>query len=125
MIDAMESPPASVYYAAKAHEVAKHYTMTRHQITAGTVVIAEWAWQKLTPVEQRALIQAVNEATAWQREFNNKENVDAIRLMKEAGVNIYEINRKPFRDAVLPVHNDFTNRIGWKSVLKEIKAVTN
>lgn len=125
VIDAMESPPSSVYYAAKAHEVAKNYTMTRHQITAATVVIAEWAWKKLTPVQQRALITAVNEGTTWQREYNNTENVEAIKLMKQAGVKIYEIDRKPFRDAVLPVHNDFTNRIGWKSILKEIKAVTD
>jgi len=122
VIDAMEAPPVGLW-AIKVQEVAKYLTLTEHQFTCNLLFIGEWAWQRLTADQRKAVSQAAIESEKFQQEMVEKNNENYIRKMVEGGLKVYKIDKKPLQDVVKPVYEEFTNKIGWPDLITRVMNV--
>lgn len=121
-VDGQENPIAHIY-SSKFHEVQKYMSLTYHAYTSNVVVMNLKKYQELKPEHQKALQEALQEATVWERALNRKMDVEALVKMKEAGLQIEEQpDREAFRRAVADATADeYVKKFG-KDVLERIKA---
>jgi tripartite ATP-independent transporter DctP family solute receptor len=94
-VDGQENP-TTVIYTAKFYEVQKYMSFTRHAYTAANVVMNLKKYQELKPEYQKAFHEAMRETVSWQRNFNRNVEVQALKNMTAAGLQIEE---KPDREA--------------------------
>jgi len=122
VIDAMEAPPESMY-STKIHEVGKYLTLTQHQYTGSHIIIAENSWKKMSPDQQKTLAQASKENEEIQWDIALRQNKEFLEKMRQAGVEVYEMDTAPLQNKVRPVYDDFTKRIGGGDLVDRIIAV--
>jgi TRAP-type transport system periplasmic protein len=65
-VDGQENPLATLI-ASKFYEVQKHTVISNHIYSVWAFLISKKFWDKLSPDEQKILIEAANEATAFER----------------------------------------------------------
>jgi TRAP-type transport system periplasmic protein len=88
-----------MFYNLKLHEVAKHLTLTAHQAEPCAMIVNERFWSSLTPKEQSAVKEALDEAGKLNAELIARDRTKIVDEMKKAGVTVYEIDRAEFRKA--------------------------
>lgn len=121
-IDGQENP-VNIVRGNKFNEVQKFMSMTRHAYTAMPVVMNKGRFESLTPVQQKALIDAAVAAGTFQRELIRKNEAGDIAFLRANGMQIEEnINTEPFRKLIAePIKQMFAEKHGAQLV----DAVTN
>ena len=94
--------------AAAWQEICKNMSLTEH-FTIPDVVFVSKAWyDNLSPEEQKAITEA---GAAFTQQWNTEIWPNAINSsrakLEEAGMQINEVDKKPFVDAVSNVINNF------------------
>lgn len=118
--------PIDMIYGQKFYEVAPYVTLTNHVYSPTPAVISEKTWQKLSPEEQRIIMQVAAEVTPFMRKLI-KDNDD--KLLTEMGAKGAKVNRSPdiaaFRQAVQPVYVMAREKYGADAdeVMKEAETV--
>lgn len=97
-IDAFEQPTA-VIYAGKYYEAAKHLTITEHVKNNTTWICGTTFFDSLTPEQQELLIETGEEAGIYCNEQYEIQTAEAVDALKEAGVEVHEIDLEEFRQA--------------------------
>lgn len=98
--------PVDTINSLRFYEVAPHITLTRHVYSPLPLTVSEATWQKFSPEDQEAVLQAAAEAAAFSRDLV-KNSVDAqIAEMEEAGAMVTTPEIGPFRDAVATVYDE-------------------
>lgn len=122
MIDGQENP-VSVIEANKINEVQKYLTLTNHMYNPQSFFMSKKTWDKLNADEQKVVMEAAKEATAWQRQFSRDVQGKALVNLKKT----QEVNELPatevakLRAKVKPVIDKFAASIGPEFV-KEFMA---
>lgn len=113
MVDGAENNPPSLY-DSRHWEVAKHYSLSQHQVIPDILVFSESIWQTLTPQEQQWVKQAAEESVAYQRKVWDEYVAECMeRLVNEGGVKVYHPEKEPFLQAVQPIYDSFKGgRVG-------------
>ncbi len=91
----MEAPLSGVF-AQKFYQGAPFITMTNHQISPYTVIIAERSWKRLSPANQKILEQAANDAGDWYYKLILDSFDDQKRRMLAEGTVFIETDTVPF-----------------------------
>ena len=103
-VDAQENPLPTID-AKKFYEVQKFIVLTGHITDALLTIVAGGTWSKLAPADQKifeeVLRQAASRATG---EIVDIEKRMAAELEKR-GKTVVRVDRKPFRDATVKLHN--------------------
>jgi len=94
--------PIDTIWSNKFYEVSPHITLTRHVYSPIPLVISEKTWQKLSPEDRKAVVQAAKETTVWNRNEVKSSEDGQIADMVSKGAKINSPNLQPFRDAVKP-----------------------
>jgi tripartite ATP-independent transporter DctP family solute receptor len=68
--------------AAKLYEVQKFVTITNHMYNPILLLMSKKSYDKLSPAEQKILLEAAREATVYQRQLSQKYNKDALEFLK-------------------------------------------
>lgn len=91
-------------------QVAKHYSYTEHQYTPDIVIMSTKTFDRLSPEDQAAILQAMD--TAWAAHEEQWQQIVArnITEAKEIGVNFYRIDKTPFIEACAPMHEEFKTK---------------
>lgn len=120
-VDGQENPIAHIY-ASKLHEVQKYMSLTYHAYTTNVVVMNLKKYHGLRPEHQKALSEALQEATAWERKLNRQIDVEALQKMKASGMQIEENpDREAFRKTVADATaEEYVKKFG-RDVLERIK----
>ncbi|WP_404454815.1 TRAP transporter substrate-binding protein [Oceanobacillus kapialis] len=111
VIDAQENP-ASFITSAKIHEVQDYLVKTDHVYGYVQLIMSDLTYEKLTEEEQKAVEEAALEARNYQNELVAEQDKKALQVMEDAGVEIIEVDKEPFREAVLPVHERLADKYG-------------
>ncbi|WP_457808898.1 C4-dicarboxylate TRAP transporter substrate-binding protein [Kushneria sp. EE4] len=96
MVSGVENPP-SVLFGGKFYEVVKELNLTRHMQTVTPFVTGEAFWQKLSDEERRILTETGQRFAEYASELVMAQNDKDIERMKEAGVQVNEIDIAPFQ----------------------------
>lgn len=105
--------PIDTIASNKFYEVAPHVTLTNHVYSPTPLTISEKTWQKLSPVDQQAVLKAAREVAPFQRNAIRDGDEKQLADMAAKGA---RINRKPdvdaFRKSVEPVYAKAREKYG-------------
>ena len=110
VVDATENP-LSNFYNTKFHEVQTSLTLSAHGYLGYLVVVSEKFWKSLPDDLKTILNQALNEATAYERDETSKEDA---RVLEE--LNRYIASGKKLEIFKL----DDTQKAAWQDVMKGV-----
>jgi TRAP-type transport system periplasmic protein len=118
--------PVDTIFSNKFYEVAPNVTLTNHVYSPIPLTISEKTWAKLSPADQKAVVEAGQIAAKFSREFISGNDANQLKEMASKGA---KINAKPnveaFRKAVQPVYAKAREKYGADvdAFLKEAEAV--
>jgi TRAP-type C4-dicarboxylate transport system substrate-binding protein len=99
-VDAQENPLTTIE-AKKFYEVQKAIMMTSHIVDGLTTQVAPHVWSKLTPEEKQIFTEVTREAAARATAQIKKREAELADEFKKKGLQIVQVNRQSFVDAVL------------------------
>ncbi|WP_417308320.1 TRAP transporter substrate-binding protein [Devosia sp.] len=115
VVDGTENPPSNMY-TQKMNEVQKHATLSNHGYLGYALIVNKDFWDGLDPQVREQLDRAVAEATEYANSIAKEENDKALAAMQAAGTTeFYELTdeeRQAWVDALMPVHEEMSGRIG-------------
>lgn len=100
----------SVIAAMGWQELCKYFTLTEHFTIPDPVFVSKVWFDSLSEENQEALIEAGKQfSDKWNNEIWPEATEEGLKTMEEAGVEITEVDKTPFVEAVQPVVDDFLN----------------
>ena len=92
--------------------VQKYLSLSGHIYNATVLAFNPDKWNSLSPELQEVIINAANEARDYERELNAKESDDAVERLKSKGMEVNEVDKSAFVEAVQPVWDTFKKENG-------------
>lgn len=122
VIAGFENEAASIQNL-KFYEVAPNLSLTRHSITVRPIVMSGQTFNGLSAELQAAVLKAGNEAGAFGRELESREDGVKLQEMVDAGqlkVSEFE-GRDKMLEMVVPVQDAYAAEIGATDLLAAIR----
>lgn len=105
--------PVDTIFSNKFYEVAPNVTLTNHVYSPIPLAISEKTWAKLSPADQKAMVEAAQIAGKFSREMISGNDAKQLAEMTAKGA---KVNAKPdvvaFRKAVQPVYAKAREKYG-------------
>jgi C4-dicarboxylate-binding protein DctP len=115
VVDGTENP-LSNFWTQGMHKVQSDLTLTEHGYLGYAVVTGQRFWRSLPPADQGLLRQAMADALRYGNEIADSQNSKALQSLRQAGTTaVHEpssAQRALLREATLPVHQQFSARMG-------------
>jgi tripartite ATP-independent transporter DctP family solute receptor len=99
-VEAQENPLTTIE-AKKFFEVQKHIMLTGHIVDGLVTQIAPHVWTKLSDAEKKIFSDVTQEAAARSTAAIIKREGELVEEFKKKGINVVQVNRQSFIDAVL------------------------
>ena len=99
-VEAQENPLTTIE-AKKFYEVQKNIMLTGHIIDALATQIAPHVWTKLSDADKKIFTDVTQEAAANATKEIQKRESELTDEFKKKGINIVQVNRQSFVDAVV------------------------
>ena len=106
VIDGQENPLAQIA-SAKFQEVQKYLSRTGHVYTPAYITVGLDRWNKLDPEVQTALEEAAKETRDYVYATAAELDVELLKLLKVAGMEVNEPDKAAFIDASGPIYEEF------------------
>jgi len=120
-VDGAENNPPSLL-SSRHFEICKYYTLDHHSRIPDVLVISAAVWNGLNADEQRWVMEAAQESGIYQRKIWAEDSDKAIEELKEAGVEVIEVDLEEFARETRPVmEKHATGEIG--KLVEKIRAV--
>ena len=127
VIDGQENTISNIY-TKKFYEVQKYLTISNHGYLGYLVVMSEKFWNSLPADLQKAVVQAMNEATEKEREYAAELNESQFKKIEEYAnktgkleiIKLTPAQRDEWKQAVSKIYPEFydDNLIGKDLILK-------
>ncbi|MFN3438352.1 MAG: TRAP transporter substrate-binding protein [Acidovorax sp.] len=117
-VDGQENPFSTIL-SSKFAEVQKHLTITRHMYNPQAVILSKKFWDSLNPADQKAVTEAMAEATTFQRSVSRSQADVALEELKKAGMQVTEFSPAEvdkLRAKVKPVVEKHSEKVGAETV---------
>ena len=117
-VDGQENPFSTIL-SSKFAEVQKHLTITRHMYNPQAVILSKKFWDSLNPADQKAVTEAMAEATTFQRSISRSQADVALEELKKAGMQVTEFSPAEvdkLRAKVKPVVEKHSDKVGAETV---------
>lgn len=123
-VDGQENP-FGVIKANKFEEIEKYLTKTGHVYSASPFLISQKFWDTLSEQEKALVKKAAKEATAYQRQLNDKEDKDVEAYFIAKGMKVTEMDpqekERIFRH-LESIYQDVSARVGGDLVTRLVSA---
>ncbi|MBN1155707.1 TRAP transporter substrate-binding protein [candidate division KSB1 bacterium] len=106
VVDGAENNPPS-FYLSRHYEVCKYYSLDEHTSIPDILIMSTKVWDRLSPIEQQWLQEAVDESVEYQKKLWKESTDESLSAVEEAGVQILRPDKQPFQDAVQQVHDSY------------------
>jgi len=116
LIDGQENPLKNIE-SNKLYEVQKHLTLDGHVYAFVVFVVAKPFYDKLSPADQATMQDAARIAIAHMRESVQKEDAEALKILKDAGLKVSELaegEKKRMAEMVEQVKKKYADEINPK-----------
>lgn len=106
VVDAAENNPTALTNSRHG-EVVSDFSLDEHTIIPSVVVISNCAWDNLSPDQQDAFMTAASEMQErHQKSWDEVAQAALEQAKSELGVEIHEVDKAPFAEAVRPMHDE-------------------
>lgn len=106
-LDAQENPLA-IIDTNKFYEIQEYLSMTGHFYAPAPLFVSTDYFDSMDEESQAALQEAAAEAAAYERQCLDDMNVELQDSLAANGMTINEVDKAPFKEAVLPVYDQYT-----------------
>ena len=122
VVDGAENNPPS-FYTSHHYEVCKYYSINEHTMVPDVLIIGLKIWEDLTEQERVWLQQAANESVLVERDLWAKSELESIKKVTEAGVEIIYPDKGPFAEKVKPMLDSYRDQPKLYDLIQRIRAV--
>jgi C4-dicarboxylate-binding protein DctP len=127
VVDGAENSPSN-FYSQKMNEVQKYFSLTDHSYSGYAVIVNKAFWDKLPKDIRGILEQAMKDATNYNNKMAQKENDDALAMVRKSGktqiIAVSPAQKLVWKKAMLPIHRKMEDKIG-KELIKSVYRETN
>ncbi len=122
VVDGMENE-MSTAFQMKFFEVGPHISETSHIITVRPFFMSGQTWKKLTPDQQKIVMEAAKEGIALTRSVEWKQNDEAVAQMKSKfGTKFYTFKEKQkMMDMTLGIRQRVAKEVGLSDIFDMIE----
>ncbi|GAB3379704.1 TRAP transporter substrate-binding protein [Azotobacter armeniacus] len=120
VIDGAENNPPTMF-SHNHYKVAPYYSLTGHLMVPELLVMSKRTWNKLEPEQQALLKKFAREAQMEERELWDAKVTESVAGLKAAGVELIEVDQKPFREATAGVRAQYGKP--YAELVQRIEAV--
>jgi tripartite ATP-independent transporter DctP family solute receptor len=103
-VDAQENPLPTIQ-AKKFYEVQKHIALTSHITDALLTIVSGQTWGSLSEADRQVFQAVLSEAATNCTQDIVKKQDELAAWFEQQGVQVHRVDREPFRQAVLKLHN--------------------
>ncbi|WP_104203698.1 sialic acid TRAP transporter substrate-binding protein SiaP [Billgrantia saliphila] len=104
VVDAQENPLPTI--RAKAfYEVQDHINLTGHITDSLLTIIGGPLWDRLSEEDREIFREVYQESSEKITQDIQQQEQELVAWFEEQGVTVNEVDREPFREAVVPEHN--------------------
>ncbi|WP_417427096.1 TRAP transporter substrate-binding protein [Hoeflea sp.] len=108
VVDGAENNPTALT-TARHGEVSKHFSLDEHTMIPSVVFISTCAWDGLSEEEKIALSTAArNSMNFHSAEWKKASDAAIAEAQSEMGVEVHQVNKTPFIEAVQPMYDEAT-----------------
>ncbi|WP_425354524.1 TRAP transporter substrate-binding protein [Jiella sonneratiae] len=120
LIDGAENNWPS-YESSKHYEVAKYYSLDQHSQCPEVLMMSKISWDKLSPEDQKAVREAAKKSVTKMRELWDAQEAKSRKIVEDAGVEINEVDVKPFIKAMDPIYEKYADTPELKELVKRVR----
>jgi tripartite ATP-independent transporter DctP family solute receptor len=111
-VDGQENP-LSVIISAKFDQVQKHLSLTGHEYSPCIVVMNKAMFDKLSPADQKAFIEAAKAGTKANRARVDEDDAKGVADLRAKGMTVIDnVDKAAFVKALAPVSAEFEKQFG-------------
>lgn len=110
-VDGQENPLFTIYNS-RFYEVQKYLSLTEHFYPVCPVMISTITWNKLSADQQAIVADALEKSVDYERELAGEELDSMLQGLKDAGMEVNEVDKAPFIEAVQPVYEQYNAQFG-------------
>jgi len=124
VVDGQENPLQNIN-DGKLFEAQKHLALTGHIYNSAYVVVSEQFFAKQKPEQQKAIIEAVKEATLWQFNMMRDRDGELLETLKQKGMQVTTPDQEAFRTATAPAYEAFYAKLGpdARAIVESIRSL--
>lgn len=119
VVDGAEQPPVALY-SMKFYEVAKYFSFTNHFYDLNVVVMGKMFFDKLTPEQQQAVLEAGQETQAYERKLWKEYEDGIIDKLKAEGMEVNTLDLAPFQKAVEDILEKNKEKVGGADFIETV-----
>jgi TRAP-type transport system periplasmic protein len=113
-VDGQENPLATIL-ASKFYEVQKYTVVSDHIYSTWAFLMGKRFWDRLSPDEQKIIVEAAQEATDYERKAIRDYDAKALEEIKSKGIEVTTLSEEEkakLREKTKPVWAKFTQEFG-------------
>ena len=115
-VDGQENP-LSVIMAAKFDQVQKHLSLTGHVYSPAIFLMNKAAFDKLSPADQQAFLEAAKEGTKANRARVDEDDAKGVAELRSKGMQVIDnVDKAKFQAALTPVYAEFEKQFGKANI---------
>jgi tripartite ATP-independent transporter DctP family solute receptor len=123
LIDGAENNWPS-YVTTGHYKLAPYYTLTEHTMGPEVLLMSLRAWDSLSPEDQEIFRDAARKSSAFMRELWGGLEERSRQQARAAGNTIIaDVDRKPFENAMSPIHDKIVTDPDMRVLLERIRQV--
>jgi len=123
VVDGAENNPPS-FFISRHYEVCKYYTLNEHTAVPDLLVMSTLVWDRLLDDQKKWITDAAEEAKFFQRKLWQESELDALKAVKEAGVEIVIPEKKPFIEKTRHLIGGYRQQGEKYALIKKIQALS-
>ncbi|MEP7182011.1 MAG: TRAP transporter substrate-binding protein [Betaproteobacteria bacterium] len=115
-VDGQENP-LSVITSAKLDQVQKYLSLTGHVYSPALILMNKAQWDKLSPADKQAFLDAAKEAVKANRARVDEDEKKAVADLRSKGMNVVEnLDKSKFQAALTPTYAEFGKKFGQQNI---------
>ena len=105
IVDGAENSPMSLYGMGHYQQVTS-YVLDEHSAPPDILLISTHRWDRMSDQQKAWFREAAASSVRVQRELWLRDEGAALDSVRAAGVEVVEVDKQPFRDAVAPIYDE-------------------
>ena len=123
VMDGQENPLTQIY-SAKLQEVQKYLSLSGHVYTPAYLTVGSRRWATMPADVRKVLEDTAKETQGFVYELAAKEETDLLAKLKQAGMQVNEVDKDAFFAASKPIYDEFSTEVaGAKALLDQSAAL--
>jgi tripartite ATP-independent transporter DctP family solute receptor len=106
VVDGAENNPPS-YHTSRHYEVARYYSLDEHTAVPDVLLVSSTVWASLDEQTRQWLQEAADESHEVQKRLWREATERALAEVRAAGVTVLNPDKRPFREGVAPMYDEF------------------